>query len=161
MPTEMGLSFAPTGNRDQDQANGSNQTPLQDAIKVLSLRMPSFVGAAQGISPLAGMAGGGSAGVPNIGGVPGGLEDLLRRLFGGGGGLQPAGVPPLGPPPPTVSFPEIPGQPSGRPVGPGPDPSNTREPANAGVVRPGGIQASPGGGRSPMMGGRLPFQQMP
>lgn len=129
MTGNMGLSFAPTGNNELDKANGANQTPIQDAIKVLSLRMPFNVGSG-GITPLAGMAGG-AAGLPNVGGIPGGLEDLLRRLFASSGMGAPSvpgqpAPPPMRPPGPVVTFPETqgpevpPGLPGRMPPMPGP-----------------------------------------
>jgi len=76
MTGSFGLSFAPT---DQNFAeNGRSQTPIADAIKVLSLRIPQFHG---GIAPRELLTGGGSAGLPGGGGVPGGLEEWLRRVF--------------------------------------------------------------------------------
>lgn len=112
----FGISFSPFGN---DNPNNNNQrgdsggaTPSpQEAIRVLSLRVPRTVGVA---SPIPSMllnaqggggfgGGGGPQGMP-----PGGMEELLRRLFGqaaqGPMGMPsmaapmgaPAGAPPAG-----------------------------------------------------------------
>lgn len=71
----LGLSFSPTGSPDQKDGQGG--TPIQDAIKVLSLQMPRFSG---GLSPQ--MGGMGSGGIVGGGGMPGGLEQFLAALFG-------------------------------------------------------------------------------
>ena len=156
MAGEFGLSFSPTGKDDQQQA-GANQTPIQDAIKVLSLRIPQFHG---GIAPQQLLGGPGSAGLPGggapgVGGIPGGLDEFLRRLFGMGGGM-PGGMPggPMaGPPTPSVRPGGEPGQ---MPVPPEPAPQI------GGVVPPGSFSPSPSSGRpSPIFGAKPPMQQLP
>lgn len=159
MTGEFGLNFAPTGDGRQQQ--GQSQTPLQDAIKVLSLRIPQFVGAGRGIAPQELLMGGGSAGVPGAGGVPGGLEEFLRRVFGQMGGGQ---APTMGPrPAPNV----VPGgdirlpTPGGRNFSPNPMPGvNTGESQAPSLVQSPSIAPSGGGPRpAPVLGGR-PFQRM-
>jgi hypothetical protein len=104
MTGDFGLNFAPTAqNQQQNAQNGQSQSPIQDAIKVLSLRIPSFVGA-RGIAPNELLQGGGAAAAGGMGaGMPGGLEQFLRQLFGqmgggpmGGGGLASPPQPHIG-----------------------------------------------------------------
>ena len=54
MTGDFGLSFAPTSQNEQQ--NNPQATPIQNAIKVLSLRIPQFVGA-KGMAPDALMSG--------------------------------------------------------------------------------------------------------
>lgn len=79
---DFGVSFSPTGDgqqRNQQDPQGS-QTPIQDAIKLLSLRIPSFRGQG-GIAPQSLMQGSGSLGVMGQAG-PGGMQQMLAQLFG-------------------------------------------------------------------------------
>lgn len=170
MTGDFGLSFAPTGQNEAQ--NAQNQTPLQDAIKVLSLRIPSFVGA-QGIAPQALLGGAGAAGAPGAsavpggpgpGGVPGGLDDWLRRLLMGMGnpmgGGQPGGQPAaMGAPPPM-------GIPTPR-VTPGDEaryaPANDAPtPLIGGITNPGTFAPNASAGRpSPMIqGGQPPMRRL-
>jgi hypothetical protein len=71
------VSFVPTDHNLAE--NAASQTPIQNAIKLLSLRIPQFVGA-KSIAPSALLNAAGGAGIP-FQGVPGGLEEWLRRLF--------------------------------------------------------------------------------
>ena len=119
----IGLSFAPTGQRDAQ--NGPDASPLQQAIKILSLRVPQNAGAG-GIAPTALLTGPGAAG---LGGLGGGMDLLafLRRLLQPGAPRQPGGmggVPGMGSapgvPPPSVPLPNItPGDTGPRLPGPG------------------------------------------
>lgn len=107
----FGLSFSPLGqggptnpNNPGTPSGGGN--PVQDAIKVLSLRIPKVVGAgAPSPQVLLGGAGGGPGGAgaaPGAAGFGGGgnaalFEQLLRSLFGGGEpqtGINRPGMPP-------------------------------------------------------------------
>lgn len=88
----LGLSFAPTDQNQQEQQNKPVGTPIQDAIKILSLRIPSFAGA-KGIAPDALLQGGGAGSFPFGGQTPGGLDEYLRRLFAGGGMAPTGGLP--------------------------------------------------------------------
>lgn len=102
----FGLSFSPLGQGGPTNPNNpgtpsGSGNPVQDAIKVLSLRIPKVVGAgAPSPQVLLGGAGGGMGGAAS---VPGGaglggnaamFEQLLRQLFGGGGSV---GTAPSGP----------------------------------------------------------------
>jgi hypothetical protein len=133
MNDQFGISFAPTGQPGQGTGGAtgpSESSPVADAIKVLSLRIPRVVGPG-GLAPgglLNGMGGGGMQGMS---GVPGGLEELLRRLFGQGGAQTGAGTPkvtpgvtgpggsPVGPlsPPPPAAPPQAPVPPPAPPPG--------------------------------------------
>lgn len=150
MPSsDFGLSFAPTGQNEQQ--NQQNQTPIQDAIKVLSLRIPSFHGARSPI-PNALLQASGAAGMPGGGGVPGGLEEWLRRLFSGGG--MPGSMTPGSAPPPAVR----PGDPGMETRIPMPQPPQITAPDRMPQPRPSGGQ---GGATQPTLGRRPPFQQLP
>jgi hypothetical protein len=119
----LGQSFAPLGSDDetrqrQQQAGGSAISPVQEAIKLLSLRIPRFQGPTpipQALLTAPGIAGLPTApGMPGTGGVEGNpLQQLLFRMIQGGfGGNQPAGVGSFGAPPPrpapTQTAPAIP-----------------------------------------------------
>lgn len=89
----FGLSFVPGQQADQTRkpgapGAGAAVSPIQQAIQMLSLRLPRVTGA-QGLAPgpLLNAPGGGGFG----GG--GGIDALLRLLFGMGGPMNPAGVP--------------------------------------------------------------------
>jgi hypothetical protein len=98
---DLGVSFIPSG----DESNGQQMPggaapgvpPLQSAIRLLSMRLPRFGG---GMSP-GGIAPGallGSQGAGGLGAAGGGLEAMLRALFGLGGPAQgPMGAPPSAP----------------------------------------------------------------
>jgi len=107
---DLGVSFSPAA-RDKAQPQGSgqpteggSQTPIQDAIRTLSLRIPKFRGPGIAPQPLLGgpgMAGvmpgmaipGGVGGVaPGGPGAPTGLFSILQQIFGQGAGSG-AGVP--------------------------------------------------------------------
>jgi hypothetical protein len=157
MPGEMGLSFAPTAQNTKDQpAGGSNATPIQDAIRVLSLRIPSFAGGRSGsFSPLLG----GEApfvppGMPGMGGDgPMDLEELLRRMFGQGGAPAPVVRP--------GDDIRMPAPSPGRPFVNVPNPPQQGQPGEPRLATPGGMQPSVGGMRRPMPGGRGPLQRLP
>lgn len=97
----FGLSFSPT-QQNQNNQNPNNQSPtaggsgspIQDAIKVLSLRIPHITGPG-GIAPPSLLNSGGGAGIGGgTMGQPGGLEEFLRRLFAGQMGQQGGSAPP-------------------------------------------------------------------
>lgn len=136
----VGLSFSPTSdqtNAQSKQQTGSGLSPVQDAIRILSFRVPTVLGASA-VSPLVGL---GSQ--PIGGGAPidsALMQEWLRRLFGGeagggfgsagqpGTGLPPApsgGAPPPTPPPPSVIVNQpraVPGPPDQTPPEPMPSP---------------------------------------
>ncbi len=101
MADTFGLSFSPT-SQDTASKPFNAQTPTQDAIRLLSLRIPRVVGAGAPISGAL-LNAPGSAGMPagmSIGSTPGtpqlSLEDILRKLFGQmmGTGTQPPSAAP-------------------------------------------------------------------
>lgn len=89
----FGVSFLPNGDqryqRPQDQAGGLGRAPLQEAVKILSMRVPRVVGA-NPLAPLALLQSPGSAGLQ-----PGQLEQLMRTL-GIGPQMQTGQVPTTG-----------------------------------------------------------------
>lgn len=126
-----GVSFSPlNANGPQGQAAGGNASPLQDAIKILSFRMPTVVGAATG-SPLAGNLGDsvadnwlmnlfqgllpeGNSPMPSTPGAPAaqppfGFPSAPPSGPGAPGAPPPiiAGAPPPGPPPPSAPPPVV------------------------------------------------------
>lgn len=141
----LGQSFAPLGDPQTERMQGQGTgpvNPVQEAIKVLSLKIPRATGAGQGAIPTGLMMGQGAAGLGGDGsGNP--LMDLLRNLLGG----MPAGPipsprvipgidtgepapgtfnPGLGGPPENVSPPPIPAPGGGRGGGPRPGPGTGR-----------------------------------
>ena len=89
----FGVSFLPNGDqrfqRPQDQPGGTGRAPLQEAVKILSMRVPRVVGA----NPLAPLA---LLNAPGGGGLqPGQLEQLMRTL-GIGPSMQSGEVPTTG-----------------------------------------------------------------
>lgn len=124
MPQDpLGISFAPDSGSQQ---NSQKPTPVQQAIQTLSLRIPRVVGAGslapQGL--LTAPGGGGLSGNPNAAAF---LEELRRRLFGGGGQF-PTASPPITAPsgPKTVDPGSSQPQPgSGQPAMPFPAPTVT------------------------------------
>jgi hypothetical protein len=92
MAFDFGLSFQPGA----DQGNGTNQnepqgpgpTPVQSAVKLLSLRLPSVVGA-QAISPQALLQSPGSAGLGGGQMTPDAFLALLKKLMGQSGAQVP------------------------------------------------------------------------
>jgi hypothetical protein len=87
MIQNLGVSFAPT-DQNQAEARDSGALPsVQEAIRILSLRIPRRLNP-RAIAPQALLqARGGSA----LGGNP--LAALLTQLLQGGGGAHPAGAP--------------------------------------------------------------------
>ena len=74
----FGVSFLPNGDqryqRPQDPYGATGRAPLQEAVKILSMRVPRVVGA----NPLAPLA---LLNAPGGGGLqPGQLEQLMRTL---------------------------------------------------------------------------------
>lgn len=96
MPSIPGLSFSPLTPQGNGSGDG-NATPIQQAVRTLSYKVPRTVGAASPI-PSQLLNSQGSAGVqapmggqmpsnvgPSMGSAPTpdvGLEEILRRLFG-------------------------------------------------------------------------------
>ena len=114
----LGLTFAPTAQNPSAQGSqrpptggGGSASPIQEAIRVLSLRLPQVIGAqaptsaallrSQPVTPTVPRG----AGMPNLG-----IEDLLRRLFGGMLNLPQStpGAPPSGGPIGPLSAPANP-----------------------------------------------------
>lgn len=93
MAMDFGVSFSPTEKNQQQQPDqmGGGQTPIQDAIRTLSLRIPQF--RSQGLAPLPLLMAPGSRGVmpgmtpmraPGMGGqMPAGLQQIMASMFGG------------------------------------------------------------------------------
>lgn len=164
---QPGVSFSPL-NAQAGPTGQNGASPLQDAIKILSFRMPTVVGAlGQPTLP-------GSGGSPLLGGPGGMATDWLTNLFRGlapadtggqpmtgaptnpvnpGGGnappsftdTQPPGPPPQGPPGPRVIMhgpqpigPDMP------PVAPPPDTPDTQPPDFRNWLTGGGWGGNPG-----------------
>jgi hypothetical protein len=79
----FGVSFLPGGDASYTRPTSGNASPIQEAIKVLSLRVPRVVGSTP-LTPLALLTGQGGGGLPS-----GLVETLLRSL------TPPAGTPPV------------------------------------------------------------------
>lgn len=94
MPYSIGKSFQPGADAQNGNVRGGpGQSPIQTAIKLLSLRLPSVVGA-RGIAPQALLQSPGGAAVGGDMGVDAVIA-MLRRLMqqsGGDGGPQAQGV---------------------------------------------------------------------
>jgi hypothetical protein len=117
MASELGIGFLPGGQGDDFRApapGAEGATPLQQAIKFLSLRLPRFSG--QGA-----LAGPGLMGGPG-GPAPDELLKLLRRL-GGIGSWAGSGGGGAGPAPPPVFTPGARGPSAGGPVSGSPTPA--------------------------------------
>lgn len=135
-----GMTFSPGSDK------GPSASPVQDAIRLLSFRMPSVVG--QGAPSPPGVLAGtppppGGGGMPGqgMGGPPGTgagpvnpiLEQFLRLLMQGGMGAQGAGGAGMGwAPPPSVGYTP--------PVDHAPGPSQPPAPVN----QPGPVASAPG-----------------
>lgn len=123
---DIGVSFIPT--QDNQQPGGNQQGELQGdlaaAYKILSLRLPSIVGAG-GIAPNSLLQSQGAIGVPGAKTQPGGFnpyaalfEQLLKHGLG------------MGPSAPSSTTMPIPGGPSSMPMPQGTPPvSNVNPPA--------------------------------
>jgi hypothetical protein len=91
MPNNYGLSFQPGTDQGNGQGNGQqdpNASPIQSAVKLLSLRLPSVVGA-QAISPQALLQSPGSAGLGGGNMTPEAMLALLKKLMQQSGGQMP------------------------------------------------------------------------
>lgn len=137
----LGMSFAPQSDAMRRPTTAPpSQTPVQEAIRVLSLQLPRLTGAS-GPTPGALMAGAGAGfGGPTSNPI---LEQLLRALFAGRS--PQAGMPGL----PTPGMPSMPS----RPIFPGftfgtapPSPTMPMPPS-----APMGAQAPPMMPEPPMM----------
>lgn len=85
MAEDVGLSFSPLTNQGGAMGQRPAQTPVQDAIRTLSYRVPKDVGSASPIPPelLAALGGAGIGGVPGTEGDPSmGFEEIIRKIFG-------------------------------------------------------------------------------
>jgi hypothetical protein len=103
MPGQFGVSFLPNqGGMDRERPGGGSATePIQQAIKVLSLRLPRVLGGGA-FAPAGLLQGGGSMGNPFAGvgpmqgrPLPGGLPGGGGPPLGGGAG-SPGGGSPFG-----------------------------------------------------------------
>ena len=95
----MGLSFAPTS---QNKPDAQNKTPIQNAIKVLSLRIPSFVGARSPI-PNAFAAGARRGGLAGCGWRAGRARGMVAQdVRGAGAGSGMTTGPSMSPAPPSA-----------------------------------------------------------
>jgi hypothetical protein len=78
-----GISFQPGADKEGQGQGGGPESPLQSAIQLLSLRLPSVVGA-RGIAPQGLLQGGGMAGAMGAGGMSPEIMAFLQRLMSGG-----------------------------------------------------------------------------
>ena len=104
MADPFGVSFLPGGDAQYKRPQGTS-APLQEAIKVLSLRVPRVVGA-NPLAPLALLTGQGGGGMPS-----GIVETLLRALTPPESAPPVAAIPgPMTPqaPAPTLAGPMVP-----------------------------------------------------
>lgn len=114
----LGQSFAPLGNDPQQRPQGGiGGSPIQEAIRTLSLRVPRWTGGGTAPAPQALLQSPGMGGMPGMSGTENPIMQALMRMiqggFGGGmpsmmsqGGPQMPGGMPL--PPPKVQFAERP-----------------------------------------------------
>jgi hypothetical protein len=118
MAFDYGLSFQPGTDSGTGQGSEPATSPLQSAVKLLSLRLPSVVGA-QALAPDALLRSSGSAGLGD-GGSPDAMLELLRKLLMQSQAAMPptAGRLGRGPDPRVPSF-GGPDAPSERPQTPG------------------------------------------
>lgn len=148
MANDLGISFSPFGDaNDPTNKRGGGSAPSpQEAIRILSLRRPSVVGANAPIPGVLLNAQGGGA----FGGSGMNLEQLLQLLYGqrqgmggtpafpspGGGSVSGYGAPPpsvipsqpdSGPPPPSVQWETIPQPNPQMPSSPIYEPSNRED----------------------------------
>ncbi|HYE87699.1 MAG TPA: hypothetical protein VEA16_15155, partial [Vicinamibacterales bacterium] len=87
MAQQYGLSFQPGSDNGQQQSG--YRAPVQQAIKLLSLRLPSVVGA-RAIAPQALLEGGGSQAIGGPGGLSGNaLIEWLRKQMQQSGAQAP------------------------------------------------------------------------
>lgn len=163
---DFGLTFSPTGamNKDRAAANADSNGPVQEAIRTLSLRLPTVYGVpgaagAPSLSPLMGAPG--AQGIAALGAPRDpqgetpqmGLEQLLRKMFGqlvpsaGNAGPSampmpaPAGLRGSGMPSPTVvagltntGGPFLPGRPDPLPDDPAATPIPSPAPARSNLA---------------------------
>lgn len=85
---QPGVSFSPFNQRPGQASPGAVQSPVQDAIKIISFRMPSTVGASAPAP--ASLLGGPTPQGPGLGG--GLMQEFLKRLLLG---QQPQGAAPM------------------------------------------------------------------
>lgn len=81
----IGASFQPGVDKDRERPGGQSRPPgsnqgVQEAIKVLSLRLPKVVGA-QAVSPQALLSSQGSRGNPRVDSI---VESVLSQMFPSG-----------------------------------------------------------------------------
>ena len=156
---QLGQSFSPL-NTDPTQPQGPNtSSPLQDAIKILSFRMPKVVGAASP-SPLAGQG---------TGGIADWLTKLLQGLLPPTGGALASGGPtspfggPMGGAPTMIGggMPPVGGGPAPNPVVQFTPPQAPRLPWSPPPLDPGELdRTNPAPPQGPS-GPRVGFPRMP
>jgi hypothetical protein len=92
----LGALFAPTAENAEDAVRRGGLAGLPAAIKILSLRLPKFVGA-RGLSPQQGAPGTGGMLTPPAGGDFGGsVLETLYRVLSGASAPDPVIVPGVG-----------------------------------------------------------------
>jgi hypothetical protein len=149
------------GDQSMQQKPTGAVNPVQDAIRILSFRMPSTVGAS-GITPQQNMQGPTALG-GQLGGFPGSnpsLIDFLQRLFGGRA-AGPMGAPPSAPGMPSAPPMTGPGVNVTPQTPPGIPPVKMPEPGTLDRTTPDtgspvSIGQSPFGGFNPPGGARMP-----
>lgn len=122
----LGISFIPGQGPDQQQQQGpapQNAPALQQALQMISLRVPRFTNA-NAITPPELQQRQPGQPLPPVPGTPE-WEEMMRRLMGGNPPAQP-GQPPNQPPPSTPgTVIKYPAPPSPQPPGPPPTPMPT------------------------------------
>ena len=98
----LGISFIPP-NQQQQQQQTSQQAPLQQALQMLSLRVPRFGGTNPILPPQLQQRQPGQP-LPPVPGTPE-WEELMRRLAAGGVPPTNQGQPPPSTPPPVFQYP--------------------------------------------------------
>lgn len=100
----LGISFIPN-QQAPDQQNtypGQQEAPLQQALQMISLRVPRFTNANAIVNPQ--LQRGRPGQLPPVPGTPE-WEELMRRLTGGLPSTPPGGQPPPATPPPSIGYP--------------------------------------------------------
>ena len=92
MADSLGLTFAPTAAAQQDDKMRQG-SPLQQAIQVLSLRLPRIMGA-RPIAPQQLLGAQGAAGGSPYGNPSAIVQQIMQQILGGK--TPPVGVPPTG-----------------------------------------------------------------
>src|SRR5262245_34915792 len=97
---DIGLSFAPTQGNNGSMNRQPAQSPVMDAIRILSFRIPQTLGASAPIDPslLAGQGGQGPSGI-NTAAL---IQAWLQRFFGANSAGALRGAAPAGPSTPST-----------------------------------------------------------